>query len=646
VSRSIETYTNRNPRLMVFHGIVLALIAVLIGGMAFRQLFTTAIYSERERLQNQRRVIAPAPRGNIYDRHGEVIVGNRPRFSVVLDLANLRGEFRAEYKKVKGNYASLDAADRPNTAQLAQLARAAVAQRYLDQVNKILKRDEKVNSKELNRHIESQLLLPYVLLDDLAPEEYARLLERLDVNSPAQVYTYSRRNYPHGDTAAHTVGYIGVDTDPQVEDFAGDDLLQFKMKGSVGRAGLEKIFDAQLQGTTGAAIYLVDPAGYKINEPLEVRRPRQGDDLHTSLDLELQLAAEKALAGRTGAAVAVDVRTGEVLVLASKPDYSTSTLRPNLAPDVDLERSGVWLNRAIQGQYPPGSTFKLITATSGLRTGAIVPSETKVICPGFYMVAGKRFVCHNPAGHGEVNLAKAISVSCNVFFYKTGLEVGPNLLAAEAHRFGYDDQTGIELPDEFRTPHVASPAWKKEYAKTRPWVDGRWNPGDTANTAIGQGDTLITPLHAACLVASLARGETRTQPTLLHDPNRPRQRTEPIGLSPADYNVMLEGMELCYRVGSASTARVEGLRGAAKTGTAQLAKIELAWVVAFAPVENPQIAVAVVLEGAEGQNFGGGINAGPVVKAILQAWKDQRDRPPAASTPATSANQPASFRLE
>jgi penicillin-binding protein 2 len=635
VSKSIETYSSRNPRLLVFHGLVFTLIAVLVGGMAFRQLFTTAIYSERERKQNQRRVISPAPRGNIYDRNGEIIVGNRPRFSVVLDLASLRSEFRSEYRKVVKNYSSLDASERPNTSQLSQIAQTAVAQRYLDQVNVILKRDEKVRGADLKRHISQDLLLPYVLLDDLAPEEYARLLERLDVNSPAQVYTSSKRFYPYGSAAAHTVGYIGVNTNPDVEDFPGEDLKQFKMKGTVGREGLERIFDDQLQGTAGAAIYLVDPVGFKINPALETRRPQQGESLHTSIDLELQIAAEKAMEGHTGAAVALDIRTGEVLVLASRPDYDTTTLRPNLAPDVDLEKSGVWMNRAIQGQYPPGSTFKVITAIAALRAGSLTATD-KVLCPGFYMVNGRRMVCHNRNGHGERDLVGALRDSCNVFFYKYGLEIGPNLIAAEARRFGSDHPTGIELPYEYKTPHVADPAWMLRVEKKR------WVSIDTANISIGQGDTLITPLQAAAMIASFARGETETQPTLLHVPNRPTQRTTPIGLSPADYNLVLRGMEQCYSLGTGRLARVNGLTGAAKSGTAQKGNIELAWLVAFAPLENPQIAVAVVLEGKENENFGGGTHAGPVVNAILSAWKEKRDRPASAATP----GQPSIYRLD
>ncbi|WP_438483276.1 peptidoglycan D,D-transpeptidase FtsI family protein [Oleiharenicola lentus] len=640
MSKSIETYSNRNPRLLVFHGIVLALISVLIGGMAFRQLFTTAIYSERERKQNQRRVITPAPRGNIYDRDGEIIVGNRARFSVVLDLATLRGEFRSEYNKIKRNFSSLDVKERPNVAQLSQIARTTVAQRYLDQVNTILKRKEKVNGTELSRHIEQTLLLPYVLLDDLAPEEYARLLERLPVNAPVQVSTSSKRNYNFGSAAAHTLGYIGVNTDPEVLDFPGDDLLQFKMKGTVGRAGLEKIFDEQLQGTTGAAIYLVDPAGYKIDTPLETRKPQQGQDLHTSLDMELQLAAETAMAGRTGAAVAIDVRTGEVLVLASKPDYDTVTLKPNLEPGVDVESSGLWLNRTIQGQYPPGSTFKLITAIASLRAGAVLPSD-RVLCPGYYMVGRQRFVCHVRSGHGERDIVGAIRDSCNIFFYKYGLEIGPELIASEARRFGYNHPTGIELPSEFKTPRVADPEWRKIGWKSANLQDGIWRMGDTANTAIGQGDTLITPLQAACMIASLARGETETKPTLLHDPKRPAFHSAPLGLSPSDYNLILEGMKQCYQIGTGKLARVDGLSGAAKSGTAQKHPIELAWLVAFAPAENPQIAVAVVLEGKEDQSFGGGTYAGPVVKAILQAWKDKRDRPPTLPSAA-----PVNLRIE
>jgi penicillin-binding protein 2 len=637
VSRTIETHSARNPRLFLFQGVVVALLLVLTGGMAYRQLFLTVRYSERERQQNQRRVIVPGPRGNVYDRHGHALVINRARFSVVLNLAEpqIRAEFRAEYKKVKANYSSSPAAERPGTAHLSQIARAAVAQRYLDRINTILNRTESVRSAELNRHIEQTLLLPYVLVDDLAPEEYARLIERLPVASPLQVYATSNRFYPYHNAAAHLLGYTSVDSDPEVEDFGGEDLLTFKMKGSFGRDGLEKQFDDELQGETGGAIYLVDPAGYKVDRPIEQRLPLQGKNIVTSLDIELQQAAETAMEGRIGAAVALDIRTGEVLTLVSKPDYDLNKFVPRLSRETfrEVQESGGWLNRAISGQYPPGSTFKIITAIAGLRAGTIEPGTSKATCPGFYMVGSRRFPCWQHSGHGERDLSGAIRDSCNVFFYKYGLDTTPQFIAAEAKRFGFNHPTGIELPAEFKNPRVADPDWRKDPKNWRAanLQDGVWRGGDTANLSIGQGDTLITPLQAACMVASFARGETETKPTILHDPKRPTQRTAAIGLSPAEYNAILEGMKQCYTFGTGRLAKVDGLSGAAKSGTAQLGKKEIAWLVCFAPAENPQIAVAVALEGAEGQDFGGGTNAGPVVNAVLQAWKDQRDRP--AATP-------------
>ena len=206
MSRLIERRTHRNPRLLLFHGAIIALLVVLISGLVYRQLLQGGSFTERERQQNLRRVVTPGPRGNIYDREGRLLVANRPRFSVILDLAVLRGEFRDERRKIALNYASLPSEERPNYDQLERIARTSVAQRYLDQVNFILTRSEKVRSSELNRHFDQTLLLPYVLLDDLAPEEYARLIERLPVTSPLQVYTSSTRHYPYDNAAAHTLG--------------------------------------------------------------------------------------------------------------------------------------------------------------------------------------------------------------------------------------------------------------------------------------------------------------------------------------------------------------------------------------------------------------------------------------------------------
>ncbi len=629
---TIEAHASRQPRLLVLYGIVAAIVVTLASSMAYRQLFKSGLYTERERIQNQRRVIVPGPRGIIYDRDGKVLVGNRPRFSVVLNLAELRPELRAEFSKVLRNYRALPAEERPTAHQLERIARTAVAQRYLDQINGILAREEKISSRDVDRHFSQTLLLPFILLDDLSPDEYARLLERLPVNSPLQVYASSTRHYPYASAAAHVLGYVGIDNDPEAEEFPGEDLLTFKMKGSFGRDGLERKFDEHLQGQAGGAIYRVDPSGYKVDLPVEKRLPVQGRNLTTSLDIELQLAAEQVMAGKVGATVALDVRTGEVLVMASAPTYDLNAFVPRLSTVTakSIEENGAWLNRAIQGAYPTGSTFKIITAIAGLRAGAVDRDESHTTCPGYLMVGNRRFPCNARYGHGERDLIGAVRDSCNIFFYKYGLDVGPELLAAEARRFGYDHATGIELPGETNRMLVGTPAWKRERMKEA------WFPGDTANMSIGQGFLDTTPLQVAAFVASFARGETETKPTLLHVANRPRQRSAPLGLNAADYAALVQGMEQCVQIGTGKFARVDELRIAGKTGTAQRrtrdGTIELAWMIAFAPVENPQIAIAVVMESTEPDaNYGGGLHAAPVVQAVMQAWKEKRDRLPGAT---------------
>jgi len=631
--QTVESHTMRVPRLLLFYAMVAAIVAVLTGGLAYRQLFRSGVYSERERLQNQRRIIVPGPRGNIPDREGRVLVGNRPRFSVVLNLAELRGELAAEYRKVLRAYRDFDRADRPTSDQLSRIARSAVAQRYLDRINVILGREDKVNPRDVDRHFNQTLLLPFVLLDNLAPDEYARLIERLPVNSPLQVYASSTRHYPFGSAAAHVLGYTGVNDDPVAEDFPGDDLLTFKMKGSFGRDGLEKQFEDQLRGEAGGAIYRVDPAGYKVDLPIEKRLPVQGHNLNVSLDVDLQQATEEAMEGQVGSAVVLDVRTGEVLVMASKPDYDLNDFVPRLSSETAklIQESGGWLNRATQGQYPPGSTFKIITAIAGLRARAIDPKTSRTVCPGYMMVGNRRFPCWNHNGHGERDVVGSIRDSCNIFFYTYGLNIGERLIGAEARRFGFDHPTGIELPAEYSTPHRASPDGKKKIAERNSALDARWFPGDTANLSIGQGDTLVSPLQVACMVASLARGETQTKPTLLHDPNRPTQRTEPIGLSAEDYQAVMQGMAQGYQFGTGKLAKVEGLSAGTKSGTAQKGRIELAWMICLAPIENPQIAIAICLEGKEDENFGGGLHAGPITKAILAKWKEKREREPTAT---------------
>ena len=633
----VESHKSYQPRVVFFYFVILVLLVTLAVGLAYQQLFNTARHRDSERVQNQRRVLVPGPRGNIYDRNGRLLVGNRPRFAVVLYLDELRPEFVNEARVIRRNYAEAGDKDLPTRDQFNQIARVSVVQHYLDQVNQILGRTVAVDRTDLRKHFARELLLPYTLIDDLEPNDYAKLLERLPVNSPVQLYASSTRFYPYGSSLAHTLGYVGVDNDIDAEDFPGEDLKTFKMKGTVGRDGLEKVFDTRLQGEAGGSIFRVSPAGYKIKGWGEKRLPVQGRNLVTSIDIDLQRATEDAItkiAGdeMVGSAVAIDIKTGEVLVMASKPDYDLTrfTPRPNHDTIADIEARQAWANRPVSSAYPPGSTFKILTSIAAMRSGAINPDEPIVDCEGTERKFNRTFVCDNGRGHhGEALLAEAIARSCDIYFYEAGWRTTADVLAKEARRFHMDKRTGIELPNETGRMLIPDSEYKER-------VRGeKWFPGDTANIAIGQGDVLVTPLEMACFVASVARDEVFTKPTLLHLKDAPVQHTEPIGLTAKQRAALLQGMEGCVTFGTAAgTVQLEkynvpGVRFGGKTGTAQVpGKKNVAWFICFAPLENPEIAVAVAIEGdTPNEEYQGGRYAAPIATTILRTYFEKKNHP-------------------
>jgi len=623
-----SVYRTYNLRLRLIYLVFGILFFVLIMGLGYRQIILGQRYRDQELRQNQRRILLPGPRGNIYDRDGKLLVGNRPRFSAMVYLNELRPEFRKEYYSLVSVWRKSGRKIKSKTLQLE--ARRAVVQRYLNRINHILGTSAIIESKKIERHFHQNLLLPLPLIKDLALEQYAKLIEQIPVEYPVQIVTDSVRYYPQGSAAAHTLGYVVSTLELSDHNLPGEKLKTFRLKGSVGRTGLELQYNDVLQGETGGEIWVVDPTGFQY-ERVSYQQPVKGKDLQISIDVALQQAAEQSLGDKTGAVVALDVKTGEVYVLASKPDFDLNELVPFISYETSrkIREKEAWVNRATQLPYPPGSTFKLITAIAGLKSRNIVP-ETTVVCEGRYQVGNYQFPCHNLSGHGKVDLKRAIIQSCNVFFYECGIKTGITMLSNEARFMGLDKPTGIEIPYETRRMIVPDPEWKKNYPHTRE----RWYSGDTANMSIGQGFLLVTPLQMACFVASLARRESITRPTLMHDPNRNGQAIDhggvPLGLSTRQYYLLIKGMEQAVQIGTARLAHVPSLRIAGKTGTAQFRaksqKLNLAWFVGFAPVENPRLAVVVMVEGTKPEDhYGGGKTAAPIAKVIFQKFFNKNE---------------------
>ena len=628
-----------NPRILLFLWINLIATGVILLGLARQQLLIKDTYEDMERRQTERRILLPGPRGDVYDRNANLLIGNRPQYSATVILDDLRPEFRKEYsKQIKQAREQIEQtfsantnketkeAPLPDYNQLAWDARMLVIQKYVDIINSITGRNDRIKRNKIIRHFNEQLLLPLHLAQDLSPEQYARLVERIPVDSPISFHTSTARFYPYNSLLAHTLGYV-QNINPDLSLLPKDGLKNFTYKTKIGKTGLEKQFNDLLAGTDGFEIWQVDPLGFQ-NKRLNLTPPKQGDDLITSIDIRMQKAAEIALGDRTGAAIAIDVETGEILCLVSHPTYNLNDLSPFISQKTfdDINEAGAWLNRSVQLSYPPGSTFKLITAIAGLRHG-LVDESTKVTCAGVYRVGNRIYHCHAKTGHGSIGLEEAIAKSCNVFFYDLGLKLGIDKIYAEANRFHLNEKTGIELPFETSRIVVPSKQWKKEK------IGENWTPGDTANTAIGQGFLLLTPLQMATMTASIARDQTLTRPTLKAVTKDNDLKTlsdadnQLTGLSEKQRTLLLNGMQgVVSPRGTGRLVQINDFPIAGKTGTADFRahgkEVNLAWFVGFAPVNNPKIAVAVMVPGTkESDSYHGGSTAGPIAKDIFLVYQ-------------------------
>ena len=384
----------------------------------------------------------------------------------------------------------------------------------------------------------------------------------------------------------------------------------------IGRTGIEKVYENSLRGRDGMMYIEIDALGRTGREfPERDRLPVPGESLHLTVDLEVQLAAERALPDSlAGALVALDPRTGAVLALANKPTFD-----PNIFVSFQaqkerrrvLQSETVLLNRALHGRYPPGSTLKMVGAIAALETGVTDTLSLFEPCYGSLRVGRSRFRCHNRSGHGGLTLLGAIEVSCNVYFYHLARLMSIETWHEYAAKLGFGQPTGIVHPGE-----AAGLLPSRQYYEER----GGWSFGHLLNLSIGQGAVLVTPIQMARYVAAIANGGYLVRPYISGDPP-PRQRID--GISSRTFAIVRKAMRRVVDsdTGTGRRARVDGVTIAAKTGTAQVpSRDDDAWMVAFAPYENPAIVIAAVVEGGGS----GGARVGPVVREVVKAFCIQK----------------------
>ena len=594
----------------------------------------------REQIRHSiRRVRLPATRGRILDRNGVVLADNKPSFSIAIYIEDLRRP---------GPWS--------NTVNRVDT--------LLDTLAEVTGKERDVSVKDIWNHIRLRRAIPLLAFTGLTDAELARYAESARNLGDGErslagtdVYAGAERVYPHGNLAAHLIGYVGRDNskndgagasggagaasaaqalDEEWETIAEDSRtkdINFYLPDLTGRGGVEMYFDAQLAGAGGGKLIRVDAIGYRHEENMALA-PVPGRDVVLAIDAALQKTAEDALdsAGKgRGAAVVISLDNGDMLAAATAPRFDLRDCSPRLSPKLwnglvnDPARPLV--NRALSGAYPPGSVFKPVVALCGLSHG-MVGADEATPCPGSITVGSRVIKCASKYGHGNIAMRRALSVSCNPYFISLGLKLGLEKIREDCLRLGLGaaPQIGVKV-----SPGLLPSA---EY-KMRRWREG-WRGGDTANLSIGQGYLTATPLQIASMTAAIALDGRTLKPRLVRGDGGDRAEFgEPMGWSKRDLALVKGGMFDAIndaREGSGRRAAIPGVKAAGKTGTAEYTengeRKKHAWMICYAPAEKPQYAIAVVMEDSDS----GGHTAAEILRKLLvQLFGDARANAPASA---------------
>ncbi len=600
--RDNERHKLFNRRAALLAGSKAVLLSALVGRMYYLQVIESARYAT---LADDNRInirLLPPPRGRIVDRFGLPLAENRQNYRVVLIPAQT-GDVEPVLQAL-GTIIPIGVGDRRRIRREAQ-----------------------------RRH----RFIPVTVRENLSWEEVAQI----EVNAPdlagVMIDVGQSRYYPHGARTAHVLGYVAAVSEGEA---AGDPLL--RLPGfRVGKAGVEKFHDLALRGTGGNSKVEVNAFGRMIRE-LSRQEGQPGAEVMLTIDLELQKRTSDRLEGESAAAVVIDVHSGDVLTMASTPGFDPNAFNKGLSADawdrLAANPRAPLINKAIAGQFAPGSTFKMVVALAALEKGAITPAST-VFCTGSIDVGTTVFHCWRKGGHGTVDLHRGIVESCNVYFYELARRTGIERIAAMARRFGLGRTTGVDLPGE-RGGLVPTPDWKLDTTGMP------WQMGETLLSGIGQGYFLATPLQLAVMTARLANGGFAVTPwmtrsvTSLAGVERPRRPPAPdMGLDAAHLKRVLAATADAVNtpVGTGFGARIAepGMEMGGKTGTVQVRRVSKAerekgvpknkdrpWeerdhavFVGYAPVGAPRFAAAVVVE----HGGGGARVAAPIARDILHA---------------------------
>lgn len=588
-----------SQRLRIFLSIVFAVFMVIVARLLFLQVIEGAELRRLSEINSIRLKSVDAPRGLIYDTHGRLLVDNRPSYNLSIIVKDAK----------------------PLEHTIGKLSEYA----GIDE-NLLWDRIEKARGTRAYKPV---LLVPDISRNALAAIE----ANRWDL--PGIVLRVSpRRDYLFSPSSAHLLGYVG---EISVNELKREQHSDRKTGDFVGKYGIERKREHWLRGIRGGQQVEVNATG-QVVRVLKTVDATPGHNIVLSLDLSLQLTAEGLLADRPGAAVAVDPATGQILAMASSPSFDQNAFISGMSHDTwnalvsDPRRP--LENKAIQAEYPPASTYKIISAAAGLEEG-VIDANTSFHCPGSLKFGNRTYRCWKRWGHGDVNILKALSESCDVYFYKVGMELGVDRLAWYAKAFGLGEPTGVDLAHE-EAGLVPTAQWKKQR------IGESWQKGETLSIVIGQGFNLTTPLQMAMVVAAIGNGGTRYRPQLVKtirtaDGNTLfESKPEAVGKLPiSDKTLQLvrEGLFKAVndRHGTAWRSRLAGVGMCGKTGTAQVVGRkeedadgdgrgdplkDHAWFVAYAPEHDPKIAVSVIIEHGEH----GSTAAAPVAAEMIRYY--------------------------